>query len=80
MVVQERVLSALKDAGVFTSGGLISDKVGYLFLLMASLVETPVLKWNYGHISLSYIVILLMYYFIFEVIAQCIIFINGYML
>lgn len=42
-MVQERVLSTLKDAGVFTSGGLVSDKVGHL-LLMVSLVEC-----SFGH-------------------------------
>lgn len=29
-VTQERVLSALEDSGVFTSGGLVRDKVGDL--------------------------------------------------
>lgn len=29
-VMQERVLSALEDSGVFTSGGLVRDKVGDL--------------------------------------------------
>lgn len=50
LFVQKRVLLALEDAGVFTSGGLVKDKV-HKFVLVLIFIVLKQFWWSYFLIS-----------------------------